>query len=92
LGCTFHESNGKRWCNPPGRPQLDATRKPITDENGKIAYAPVIEFATKAIRSRWSVEAVAAIEVLMESTTPAEASVMNGQDTRGGQPQESRGW
>jgi hypothetical protein len=29
LGCTLHESNGKRWVNPPSRPQLDAERKPM---------------------------------------------------------------
>ena len=61
-GCSLLESNGRRWVNPPGRPQLDADRKAMLDDAGKIIYAVSIDFSTKAIRSRWSAEAVAAID------------------------------
>ena len=78
VGCTLHESNGKRWVNPPGRPQLDTERKPITD-GGKVVYAPVVEFASKSLRSRWSSEACAAIGAFLESTTPgSEPGAVNG--------------
>jgi hypothetical protein len=76
LGCTFHQSNGKRWVNPPGRPQLDAQKQPIM-EGGKIAYAPVIEFVDASTRYKWSVQAVAAIDVY-QSKAPTEAGAMNG--------------
>ena len=89
-GCTLLESNRHRWVNPPGRPQLDAERKPMLDDSGKIIYAVTIAFASKSIRSRWSSEAVAAIEAFAKSTTPATgAGAMNGQDSEGGQPRES---
>ena len=86
-GCTYHQVNGKRWCNPPGRPQLNAERQLVLD-GGKVAYAPVVEFVDSKIRFKWSVQAVAAIQEF-QGKTPAEASVLNGKDTTGGQPRES---
>jgi hypothetical protein len=91
LGCTYHTANGKRWLNPPGRPQLDGDKKVIFD-GGKVAYAPVIEFVDKATRYKWSAQAVAAIDVYLKSTTPAEASVVNGSTPGGGQPQGAAPW
>ena len=38
LGCTFHHSNGKRWVNPPGRPQLDADKKPVDSVTSNIGH------------------------------------------------------
>ena len=87
LGCSLHQSNGKRWCNPPGRPQLDADRKPLIDGKGKLAYAPVVEFVEPKLRYKWSAAAVAAIEAY-QSTTPAEAGAMNGRNPVSG---EARG-
>jgi hypothetical protein len=79
LGCTYHASNGKRWVNPPGRPQIDADRKLMFDGAGKILYAPTIEFEPKALRFKWSDQAAAAIEAFQQSTTPAmDTGVMNG--------------
>lgn len=72
-GCTFHQSHDKLWCSPPGRPQLDADRKLMVDEAGKIVYAAVVDFADKAIRARWSTEAVAAIDEYLISTPTAAA-------------------
>ncbi len=74
LGCSFHASNGKRWVNPPSRPQLDSERKPMLGDDGKILYAPVIEFADKKIRFRWSAEAVKAIETAHPECTKPAAS------------------
>jgi len=79
LGCTFHESNGKRWCSPPGRPQLDGDKKPML-ENGKVIYAPVIDFADKSLRFKWSAQAVAAIDAFLDSKAPTkeQAGAMSG--------------
>jgi hypothetical protein len=71
--CSFHESNGKRWCSPPAKPILDPQRNPVI-KDGKAQYAPVIEFTDKDIRRRWSDQAVAVIEEslgLSPSKTPA---------------------
>jgi hypothetical protein len=93
LGCTYHESHGKRWVNPPGRPQLDADKKPIV-ENGKLAYAPVVDFAEKSIRFKWSAQAVKAIDehLAAQSKAPAEAGAMSGRDPSGREPKESGTW
>ena len=91
-GATLLESNGRRWCNPPGRPQLDADRKPMLDDAGKLIYSVVLDFATKALRTRWSDEAVKAIEEFQKSTTPVEAGVVNGRDPTGGQARELTPW
>ena len=77
LGCTFHASNGNRWCNPPGRPQLDSGRKPIVGGDGKIVYAACVQFVDAKTRFRWSAEAVAAIEAHLKSNAPARAGAMN---------------
>jgi hypothetical protein len=82
LGCTFHQANGKRWVNPPGRPQLDSERKQIIGGDGKVAYAPVIEFVDPKTRFRWSAQAVAALEEYLESKEPAtQAGSMNNEST-----------
>ena len=81
LGCTLHASNGKRWCNPPGRPQLDADRKLMLGDNGKLLYATIVEFVDAKTRYRWSDEAVRAIEqVHPQCKTPAEAGVMSSRE------------
>lgn len=67
--CTLHESNGSRWVTPPGKPMLDKDKRPVV-RNGKVQYAPVIEFRDKLTRRRWSGEAVSAIDAYLESTTP----------------------
>ncbi len=77
LGCTYHEANGKRWCSPPGRPQLDADRQ-VMLEGGKVLYAPVVDFTDKSIRYKWSAAAVAAIEGYLKCKEPAAAGPMNG--------------
>ncbi len=38
----------------------------LTDDKGKIRYSPVIEFASKEIRDRWSAGVVEAIERRIE--------------------------
>jgi len=74
--CPFLEANGRRWCSPPAKPMLDANRHAIL-KVGKVAYMQIIEFADKSKRSRWSDEAVAAIEA--GSKTP-EVIGRNEQD------------
>jgi hypothetical protein len=91
-GCTLLESNGRRWCNPPGRPTLDGERKVTIGADGRIVYASVVDFTTKAIRSKWSEAAVAAIEDDPSKAPAQGAGAMSGEDSSGGQPRESETW
>ncbi len=79
LSCSHHTSNGKQWVNPPSRPQLDAARQVMTDAAGITRYAPVVAFADKAIRYRWSDAAVAAVteHLSADSKAPAVAGAMS---------------
>lgn len=92
LGCTLHRSNCKAWVNPPGRPQLDAERKPMRGNDGKLLYAPVIDFADKRVRFKWSGQAVAAIDQFLDGKAPAEAGAMSAEEAspKDGYPGRSR--
>ncbi len=79
LGCTLLQSNGRRWVNPPSRPQLDSDKK-LTFEAGRLVYAPIIEFADKSLRSAWSDAAVAAIASADSTTPTTSVGVGKGSD------------
>jgi len=80
LSCSHHAANERQWINPPGRPQLDAAHQLMTDAAGKILYAPVVGFADRQTRNRWSSAAVTAIAEYLsaDSIAPAVAGAMNG--------------
>ena len=42
------------WASPPSKPQLDRDGNVLRDQNGKIRYSPIIEFADRETRTRWS--------------------------------------
>ncbi|HEX8010807.1 MAG TPA: hypothetical protein VF814_07735 [Casimicrobiaceae bacterium] len=91
IGCTLHRSNGKAWCSPPSRPQLDAERKPMLGDNGKILYAPIVEFADKRLRYKWSDLAVAAIEAFLDGKAPDGSGAMSGgSESSDGKSKEAR--
>jgi hypothetical protein len=64
---TLHEKGGSRWVGLPGKPQI-RDGAVVTDERGKTAYAPVLEFETRAAGGAFSeavwraVEAMASLE------------------------------
>jgi hypothetical protein len=47
-------SDGKPWAPPPSKPLIDKAGVALRDGNGKIRYAPIVAFADKKIRERWS--------------------------------------
>ena len=55
-----HEKNGKYWASPAGKPQLDRNDTAIR-ENGKIKYAAIVSFETKAVGDRFSQQVVEAL-------------------------------
>jgi hypothetical protein len=86
LDVALHERNGKRWCSPPSRPMIDKERRLVIGDDGKIKYAPMIEFVDANTRFRWSDAAVAAIDELLKSKAPDLAGAMSG----GTAPERSR--
>lgn len=51
----IHASHGKAWASPPSKPQVGRDGVVLKDqETGKTKYAPIILFASKEQRDRWS--------------------------------------
>ncbi len=57
----IHEKNGSRWAAPPSKPMLGRDGKQI-ERDGKPAWQPVVSFASKDVRDKFSAVIVAAIE------------------------------
>jgi hypothetical protein len=50
----IHERNGSRWAAPPARPQLSKDGAVMRDDTGKVQYAPIFEFGSRASRDKFS--------------------------------------
>jgi hypothetical protein len=55
-------TDGKPWASPPSKPMLNRDGQALKDKNGKIRYQPIIEFANKAARDRWSDAVVGVVQ------------------------------
>jgi DNA-binding cell septation regulator SpoVG len=42
------------WASPPSKPMVGRDGVVLTDADGKTKYSPIIEFASKEIRERFS--------------------------------------
>jgi hypothetical protein len=56
----IHEKNGKAWAQLPSRPWLKDGRV-VTNDEGKVQYAPLFEFETVAVRAAFSEAVIAAL-------------------------------
>jgi hypothetical protein len=61
IDVSIHVSNGKAWAALPAKPMLDKEGRALRDPEGKIRYAPVVAFATREHRDRFSVLVVEAV-------------------------------
>jgi DNA-binding cell septation regulator SpoVG len=52
--CTAYEKDGKRWVNGPS--------KSFTAKDGKVTYKPLVDFADKATRDKFSASVLAALD------------------------------
>ena len=60
--------------SPPGKPMIGPDGMVLTDHRGKVRYSPVIQFASKEVRSRWSDAVIAAVRTAHpEAFTPGDA-------------------
>lgn len=51
---TILSGNNGPWASPPSKPQVGRDGAVIKDAAGKARYTPIIEFASKDVRDRWS--------------------------------------
>lgn len=58
----LHASHGKRWAQPPSKPQIDRDGNTKRDEKGKVAYVPVVELASREAYDLFSEAVIAAVE------------------------------
>jgi hypothetical protein len=52
--CGVHEKNGTWWVSPASKPMLNRDGQQIKDMAGKPLWFPVVTFASKALRDRFS--------------------------------------
>ena len=50
------------WASPPSKPMIDREGVAMKDDKGKLRYSPIIEFASRKIRDRWSPVVIEALE------------------------------
>jgi hypothetical protein len=58
---TLHEKGSARWASPPGRAWIKDGQL-VTDDDGKIQYSQVIEFADRETRDAFSAAVWRAVE------------------------------
>jgi hypothetical protein len=64
------ETNGRWWAGAPSKPQLNRDGVALRDTAGKIKYQPVVSFASKAIRDRFSDSVIAALWLAYPEVVP----------------------
>lgn len=55
-------ANGKCWANPPSKPQIGRDGAVVKGDKGKTRYVPVVEWADKEARDRFSAGVIQAFE------------------------------
>jgi len=58
----IHDKGGSRWAAPSRKPLVGAMGSQRLNGAGKLMFAPVVTFATRALSDRWSAEVIAALE------------------------------
>jgi hypothetical protein len=61
VGCPVGLNDKGAWASPPARPQIGKDGEVLRKSSGKIKYSPVIDFASREIRRRWSDAVIAAL-------------------------------
>jgi hypothetical protein len=56
----LHDKDGSKWAQLPGRPMLDREGRPLRDQNGRVKYAPVMQFADRTAADQFSQQCIAA--------------------------------
>ena len=59
--CTVLMGNNGPWASPPSKPMISKDGIAMKDAEGKQKYVPIVEFASKEVRERWSAGVVEAV-------------------------------
>ena len=65
----INTSNGRTWANLPAKPQIDKEGICLRNEQGKIKYVPLIEWATREASDRFSESVIGALEERFPGST-----------------------
>ena len=89
-GITIHEisileTNGRFWASPPSKPMIDRDGHVMIGDDGKRRYAPLIEFADRDTRSRWS-------DAVIEALRTAEPEALAAQPAAVEPPRAATAW
>jgi hypothetical protein len=62
-GVTFHDvsvhcSNGTYWASPASKPQINRDGACLRGKDGKILYVPIVSFASRELRDKFSVAVI----------------------------------
>ena len=52
------------WASPPSKPMVGSDGTVMKDEAGKTRYVPIIEFASREARDRFSEDVIAAVRTV----------------------------
>jgi len=59
---TVHNNGSRRWANMPSKPIVGPDGAAQRDDNGKIKYVPLLEWASREAADKFSDEVIAAVE------------------------------
>ena len=59
----IYVTEGRPWASPPSKPMLDRNGSVVRDDAGKVRYSPIITFASKELRDRFSAAIIAAMTI-----------------------------
>jgi hypothetical protein len=57
----IHQQGGAAWASPASKPQLDRNGQHMKDAAGKAKWAPVVSFASRELRAKFSASIINAV-------------------------------
>lgn len=57
----IHVRDGHAWVSPPSKPMLNRAGQQMKDSAGKLLWSPIITFASRELRDRFSDSVLAAL-------------------------------
>jgi hypothetical protein len=67
---SIHHKGGAVWASPAAKPILDHDGSALRNAAGKLQYVPVVSFASRDVRDRWSAAVIDALRLRHPSVLP----------------------
>ncbi len=58
---SVHTDSGKSWAMPASKPMIGRDGNVLRDQAGKVRYSPIVSFASKELRDRFSAAVIEAL-------------------------------